>query len=115
MVIASARSPAPAGVDVIGEIAQDYGWKLLASGKQGLWLVRWPRLLERLSGKLDGQPFLSRCPRGTKRGEACSIVPMHVHWQVHFSTTRRLAAIYVAYTVAADARGFMGGTCLSGP
>ena len=33
MVIASARSPRPAGVGVIGEIAQDYGWKLLASGK----------------------------------------------------------------------------------
>ena len=58
MVIASARSPGPARMDVIGEIAQDYGWKLLAGGKPSLRVVRWPRLLEHLSGKLDGQPVL---------------------------------------------------------
>ena len=45
-------------MDVVGEIAQDHGWKLLASGKQSLRVVRWPRLLEHLSGKLDGQPVL---------------------------------------------------------
>ena len=58
MVIASARSPGPAGMDVVGEIAQDYGWKLVAGGKPSLRVVRWPRLLEHLSGKLDGQPVL---------------------------------------------------------
>ena len=58
MVIASARSPGIAGMDVVGEIARDYGWKLLASGKQSLWVVRWPRLLEHLSGNLNGQPVL---------------------------------------------------------
>ena len=58
MVIASSRSPGPAGMDVVREIAQDYGWKLLASGKQSLRVVRWPRLLEHLSGKLDGHPVL---------------------------------------------------------
>ena len=58
MVIPSARSPGPGGLDVLGEIAQGYGWKLLASGEQSLRVVRWPRLLEHLSGKLDGQPVL---------------------------------------------------------
>ena len=58
MVIASARGRGPAGVDVIGEVVQDYGWKLLASGKQSLRVVRWPRLLESLWGTLDGRPIL---------------------------------------------------------
>ena len=53
MVIVSAQSPGPGGMDVVGEIAQDYGWQLLASGKQSLRVVRWPPLLEHLSGKLD--------------------------------------------------------------
>ena len=39
MVIASARSPGPVGMDVIGEIAQDYGWKLMAEGKPNLRVV----------------------------------------------------------------------------
>ena len=39
MVIASARGPGPAGVDLIGEIVQDYGWELLASSKHSLWVV----------------------------------------------------------------------------
>ena len=47
-VIASTRGPGPAGVDVIGEMAQNYGWQLLANGKQSLRVVRWPRLLEHL-------------------------------------------------------------------
>ena len=54
LVVASARSPGQARMDVIGEIVQDYGWRLLAEGKPSLWVVRWPRLLEYLSGKLDG-------------------------------------------------------------
>ena len=57
-VVASARSPGQARVDVIREIVLDYGWRLLAGGKPSLRAVRWPRLLEYLSGKLDGQPFL---------------------------------------------------------
>ena len=48
MVMASAWGPKPVEVDVIGETAQDYGLKVVASGKHNLKLVRWPRLLERL-------------------------------------------------------------------
>ena len=59
LVIASAESPSQAGVDVVVEIAQDYGWRLLAGGKPRLRAVRWPRLLEYLSGGLDGQPVLT--------------------------------------------------------
>ena len=55
MVIASARGPGPAGVDLIREV-QDYGWKLVATGKGILKVVRWPRLLERLLGTSDGRP-----------------------------------------------------------
>ena len=54
-MIASARSPGPPMMDVIGQIAQDYGWDLLAGGKPHLRVVRWPQLLEHLLGKLDGQ------------------------------------------------------------
>ena len=59
LVIASAQSPSQAGVDVIVEIVQDYGWRLLAGGNPFLQAVRWPRLLEYLSGELDGQPVLT--------------------------------------------------------
>ena len=58
MVVASTRSPGPAGMDVAGDIAQHYGWKLLGIVKQSLRVVRWPRLLEHLSGKVDGQSVL---------------------------------------------------------
>ena len=58
MLIMSAWGPGPARVDVIGEVVQDYGWKLLASAKRSLRVVRWPRLLEHLSGMSDGQPLL---------------------------------------------------------
>ena len=92
-MIASAQSPKPAGVAVIGEIAQDYGWKLLASGKQGLKVVWWPRLLERLSGKLDGQPVLVPVSTWDQSRRSLVKAPLHVHWQVLFSTTRRLAVL----------------------
>ena len=49
ILIASSRGPGVAGVDVIGEIVQDYGWELLTNGAQRLRVVRWPRLLESLS------------------------------------------------------------------
>ena len=58
-MIAAAQCPSQAGVDVIVEIAQDYGWRLLAGGKPHLRAVRWPRLLEYLSGGLDGRPVLA--------------------------------------------------------
>ena len=58
-MIASAQCPSQARVDVIVEIARDYGWRLLAGGKPRLRAVRWPRLLEYLSGELDGQPVLA--------------------------------------------------------
>ena len=39
MVIASARGPGLAGVDVIGEIVQDYGWELVTNSAQSLRVV----------------------------------------------------------------------------
>ena len=56
LVVASARSPGQARVDLIREIVQNYGWSLVAGGKPSVRAVRWPRLLEYLSGNLDGQP-----------------------------------------------------------
>ena len=47
------RSPGPPRMDVIGTIAQDYAWKLLAGGKPSLRVVQRPRLLKHLSWKLD--------------------------------------------------------------
>ena len=59
LVIASAPCPSQARVDVIVKIAHDYGWRLLAGGKPRLRAVRWPRLLEYLLERLDGQPVLA--------------------------------------------------------
>ena len=59
LVIASTQSPSPASVDVVMEIARDYGWRLLAGGKPSFRVVRWPRLLEYLSGGLDRQTVLT--------------------------------------------------------
>ena len=77
--VASAQSPGQARMDVIGEIMQDYGCRVLAGGKPSLRAVLQPRLLEYLSGKWDGQPVLARRPRGTGRSRACSVVPLLVH------------------------------------
>ena len=41
------------------EIAEHHGWKLVAGGKPSLRAVRWPRLFEYLSGRLDGQLALT--------------------------------------------------------
>ena len=46
LVVASARIPGQARLEVIGEKVQDYGWRLLAGGKPSLRAMRWPRLLE---------------------------------------------------------------------
>ena len=59
MVIASARGPRLAGVDVIAEMVQDCRWKLVMISAQSLRPVRWPRLLESLSATLSGQPMHS--------------------------------------------------------
>ena len=45
----SSQSPRPARVEVIVEIAQDYGSRLLAGDKPSLRAVLWPRLLQYLS------------------------------------------------------------------
>ena len=58
MVLASAKGPGLAGVDVIGAIVQDYGWELLTNGAQSLKAVRWPRLLESLPRTPSGRPIL---------------------------------------------------------
>ena len=59
LVVALVPSPGQARMDMIGEIVHDYGWRLLAGGIPSLQVVRWPRLLQYLSGKLDGQPVLA--------------------------------------------------------
>ena len=56
--IASTQCPNQAGVDIIVEVAQEYGWRLLAGGKPRLRAVRWPRLLGYLSGESGGQLVL---------------------------------------------------------
>ena len=52
------RGPGLAGVDVIGEIVQDYGWELLTNAARSLRVVRWPRLLESLPMTSSGRPIL---------------------------------------------------------
>ena len=59
LVIASAQSPSQGGLDIIAEIAQDYGWRVLAGGKPRLRVVRWARLLECHSRGLDAQLVLT--------------------------------------------------------
>ena len=58
LVLASARGPEQDGVDVIGEVLQDYGWELLAHGTHSPKVARWPRLLESLPVMPDGRPIL---------------------------------------------------------
>ena len=43
LVLASTRGLGLTGVDVIGKIAQDYGWKLLTHGSHSHKVVRWRR------------------------------------------------------------------------
>ena len=59
LVLASTRGPGLAGVDVMREIVQDYGWKLLTHGSHSHNVLRWPRLLESLPMMSNGQPILS--------------------------------------------------------
>ena len=59
MVLVSARGPRLAGVDVIGKIAQDYGWQPLTNGARSVKVVRWPRLLESLPVMSSGRPIPS--------------------------------------------------------
>ena len=58
MVLASPRGPRLPGVDVIGEIVQDYGWELVTNGARSLKVVRWPRRLESLPKTSSGRPIL---------------------------------------------------------
>ena len=58
LVLASARGPRLDGVDVIGEIVQEYGWELRRHGTQSHKVARWPRLLESLPMMSNGQPIL---------------------------------------------------------
>ena len=93
LVLASARGPGLDGVDVIGEIVRDYGWELLTHGTRSPKVPRWPRLLESLPMMSDGQAILARCPRGMKRGAACSAVPLHAQWRVLCSASRKRAVM----------------------
>ena len=58
LVLASARGPRLDGVDVIGELIQDYCWELLTHGTRNHKVARWPRLLESLPVMSNGQPIL---------------------------------------------------------
>ena len=58
LVLASARGPRLDGVDVIGEIVQDYGLELLTHGTHSHKVARWPRLPESLPMMSNGQPIL---------------------------------------------------------
>ena len=58
MVLASARGPGLARVDVIGEMVQNYGWELLTNSARSLKVARWPRLVESLPMMSNGQPIL---------------------------------------------------------
>ena len=58
MVLVSARGPGLAGVDVIGEMVQDFGPELLTNSARSLKVARWPRLLESLPMMSNGQPIL---------------------------------------------------------
>ena len=59
LVLASAKCPAPAGMNVLVDVMLDYGWRLLAGSKPHLQAVRWPRLLAYLSGGSGGLPILA--------------------------------------------------------
>ena len=58
LVLASARGPRLDGVDVSGELVQDFGWELLTHGTRNHKVARWPRLLESLPVVSNGQPIL---------------------------------------------------------
>ena len=57
LVLASARGPRIDGVDVIGELVQDYGRELRRHGTRGHKVARCPRLLEGLPVMSNGQPI----------------------------------------------------------
>ena len=54
LVLASARGPRRDGVDVIGEIVQDYGWELLTHDTHSHKVARWPRVLESMPMMSNG-------------------------------------------------------------
>ena len=58
LFLASARGPGRGGVDVIGEVLQDYGWELLTHGTRSPKVARWPLLLGSLPMLSDGRPIL---------------------------------------------------------
>ena len=98
LVIAWPQSPSQARVNVVMEVGQGYGCRLLAGGKLRLRAVRWPRLLKYLSQGLDGQSFLA--PTSTldkgKRSllNSATVVPPLVPWRVHFSAGTRPAMLF---------------------
>ena len=59
LVIASAKCPTQAGVDVTVDVMQDYRWRLLVGGKLHLQVVRWPRVLGCLSVGSCTQPIVA--------------------------------------------------------
>ena len=79
LVIASAQSPNQAGVHVIVEIVQDYGWSLLVGGKPSLRAVRWPRLLEPLGRIARTDSSHPGVHVGPGEGNPFSVVLLLVH------------------------------------
>ena len=63
-------------------------------GKPRLRAVRWPRLLEYLWVKMDGQPVLVPASTWDRAKPSLLVVPLLVHLQVRFSATRRPAMMY---------------------
>ena len=58
VVLASAGGPGQDGVDVIGEVLQDYGWALLAHGTHSRKVAPWPWLIAGLPVMPNGRPIL---------------------------------------------------------
>ena len=59
LVLALVECPTQAEVDILVEVLHDYGWRMLAGGRPQLKTVRWPRLLDCLSGGHSGPPVLA--------------------------------------------------------
>ena len=88
MIIASARGPGLSRGDVIRQMVQDSGWKLVLSGGQSLLGYQSASRRRRTEDW-----FWTPCPREKRRGKACSVVSLHVHWQVRQFTIRRHAVL----------------------
>ena len=91
LVVASARSPNEAMVDVFGEIVLDYECRLLAGANRVSGQCGSPGCSNTCREDWTNIQFSSRRARGTTRSRAHSVVPQLVHSRVRFSATMRRA------------------------